>query len=136
MRRTRSLIVFIALATLAACTTVPQTARPVPELPPRVETLNGRVAVTTVGMYLIPCDTQRGALVVRNPEALAAVRNEARSEPFVTMTGLVAVEHVAFMGGRAPGVTVHSAKLLERPPARRGIAAGGDGPGSVTPAAR
>ncbi len=115
---------------------MPQTARRVPEQLPRVETLSGRVGVTTAGMYLIPCDTQRGALVVRNPEALAAVRSEAQSEPVAAMTGLVAVDHVAFLGSRAPGVTVHSAKLLERAPARCGIAAGGDGPGSVTPAAR
>lgn len=135
MHCARSLIAFITLGTLAACTTTPQTAKRASEPPPRVEALSGRVAVTTVGMYLIPCDRQRGALVVRNPEALAAVRSEAQSEPFVTMTGLVAVEHVAFMGGRAPGVTIHSAKLLDRAPVRCGIAAGSDAPG-VTPAAR
>ena len=107
------------LAALAAgCAALPEAPPRLPPFVPVSGTFAGRLSVTSVGVYLIPCDRKRGAVPIANPEILPPVVGEAYDDRFVRITGRIDLVPSAFERAPVPTLQARSLVALAAAPCR------------------
>lgn len=111
-------LVPVLVAALAGCAALPEAPPRLPPFVPVSGTFAGRLSVTSVGVYLIPCDPRRGAVPIANPEALSPVVGATVDDRFVRITGRIDLARSDFERASVPTLEVASLVALASAPCR------------------